>query len=197
MNKYELYQNAYGNCPFWREWYQNIRTWELITLEEYDKLILNWWSITERQAVYPPQQVERDRAEREQKTWFMEQTIIQNSNTVAAVVGWSCSDPVFDTKLSVEKRVFDSLKERYDFDTCVYLAELFVQSGQQWRGLGSQLLEKYIQQATTTGYQWILTRTTQLKPNPMKLFYQQWFEKIYEYPTPDTRWRALFYKSLT
>jgi hypothetical protein len=71
--------------------------------------------------------------------------------------------------------------------TVNYLAELFVETDKQGYWFWMCALKWYLNAQTGP----ILTRTTQLKPNPYKMFEKLWFKKIYDYPESDERKRGL------
>lgn len=192
MNKYKLYQTAYGDDLFWREWWYNPWTGEYLTLSEYEirkeQEDMNWF-----QLVYPEHEVQKKRKQRSHLPGFQEIVRWSARDTQAALLWWECGYDGFQEKLAIETWFFDELDARYNFPNSRYLAELFVRPDQQGRWLWHGLLEEYIGLWKQEGKTWILTRTTSLKPNPQQMFLKAWFEKVWEYGPNDPRKRQLFY----
>lgn len=192
MNKYVLYQQSYGNDPFWREGYIDPVTNTYITLEEYAQRT-QYEDMTGFKLVYPEQNIKSSWKEREQLTGYQEVVRGAQENVEGVLLGRACNYIGFQSKLAVEEHIFEELSTTYLGPKTHYLAELFVHPALQGQGIGTQLLKSYITQCRIQGMQWILTKTTTLKPNPQQMFLKEWFQQIYSYGEQDTRKRALFY----
>ena len=193
MNKFKLYQTAYGNDPYWREWYTNKKTGEYISLDTYDERMKKWENMSLFSLVYPESEVEKMRDSRSFLPWFQQIIIWSSEDAQAALLWWSCNYDNFREKLIVWDNVFRDLWNDCKLADSMYLAELFVRPDQQNQWLWSKLVHAYIESCREQWSRWILTRTTSLKQNPQQMFLNTWFQEVFDYWKTDPWRRKLFY----
>jgi len=188
-----LYQDAYGNDPIRREGMLDPKTGKNYSFQEFEQLKISQ-DVSDFIECYPDKDV-----------LTMLEIFIQKQNRLDVAIqkenksdelygiisGYNDSLQQLNTeKLKFDDQQFNSILDKMNLqktDTVNYLAELFIESASQGKWFWKELLKNYIDAQTGP----ILTRTTQLKPNPYRMFEKNGFKKIYDYPESDTRKRGL------
>lgn len=188
-----LYQDAYGNDPIWREGMLDPKTGKNYSFQEFEQLKTSQ-DLSDFIQCYPEKEVIAMLEIFMQKQNRLD-VAIQKENKSDELYGIisGYNDPLLKLntdKLKLDDQDFNSILEKMKLqktDTVNYLAELFIERVSQGQWVGKELLKRYLDAQTGP----ILTRTTQLKPNPYRMFEKSWFKKVYDYPESDTRKRWL------